>query len=167
MKIRVRLGRPLRPSGANFKETTDLSGCPVPRSFLTTETSHDQCRLLSKEDHRRRVSSPLTPPPRVLTCVCSELDLRKVTEILTRMFYEPHSKVLGVFVETIVDLVSVHAGDLTHWLHVLLPRLFLKLTSDLRGSIHTKLQLALHAVRWLPALLFCVYLDRIACTSTR
>ena len=87
----------------------------------------------------------------VCGCVFSEVDLKKVTEILTRMFFEPQSKVLSVFVETIVDLVSVHADDLSHWLHVLLPRLFLKLASDLRGSIHSKVQLALQAVRWLDA----------------
>ena len=50
------------------------------------------------------------------------------------MFFEPHSKVLSVFVETLVDFVSVHAADLAPWLPLLLPRLFIKLTSDLRSS---------------------------------
>jgi len=86
-------------------------------------------------------------------CVYSAADLKKVTEIFTRMFYDPESKVLSVFVETIVSFVSVHADDLSHWLPVLLPRLFLKLTSDfLRGSIYTKVQHALQSVRWLLSL---------------
>ena len=94
-----------------------------------------------KDDHRRRIS----------TCVCvwacSATDIRKVSEIFARMFHDPQTKVLSVFVETVVDLIAVHADDLTQWLPILLPRLFLKLTSDLRGSIHAKIQQALQAVR--------------------
>jgi len=63
------------------------------------------------------------------------------------MFYDPQSKVLSVFIETIVDFVTVHAEDVNSWLSILLPRLFLKLAADLRGSIHTKVQQALQAVR--------------------
>jgi len=63
------------------------------------------------------------------------------------MFYDPQTKVLSVFAETVVDLVSVHADDLSHWLPVLLPRLFLKLISELRGSIRAKIEQALQAVR--------------------
>lgn len=86
--------------------------------------------------------------------VYSVADLKKVTEIFARMFYDPQSKVFSVFAETVVDFVGVHADDLSHWLPILLPRLFLKLVSDLRGSIHTKVQQALQAVRSLPVSLF-------------
>ena len=74
-------------------------------------------------------------------------DLRKVTEIFTRMFYDPQSKVFSLFAETVVEFVSIHADDLSHWLPILLPRLLLKLVSDLRGSIYTKVEHALQAVR--------------------
>jgi len=84
----------------------------------------------------------------VSLCVaCRAVDLKKVTELFTRMFYDPQSKVLSVFIETIVDFVAVHSEDLVAWLPILLPRLFLRLTADLRGSIHTKVQQALQAVR--------------------
>ena len=82
-------------------------------------------------------------------CVYRVSDVRKVAEIFTRMFHDPQSKVLTVFAETLVDFVAIHADDLSQWLPILLPRLFLKLVSDIRGSIYTKVEKALQAVRWL------------------
>jgi len=98
----------------------------------------------------RRILPALTSECAWVLRVCSATDLKKVTDIFTRMFHDPQSKVLSVFVEVVVDFVAVHVDDLSHWLPILLPRLFLKLTSDLRGSIHTKVERALEAVRWLP-----------------
>ena len=105
---------------------------------------------------------PLTPRSQCSAWrACSDTDLKKVMEIFSRMFFEPHSKVLSVFVETLVDFVSVHAADLAPWLPLLLPRLFIKLTSDLRGSIHSKVELALRAVRSFADFVCCLYIGNV------
>jgi len=101
---------------------------------------------LQRRDHPRGISPALRA---VCVCVCRAADVRKVAEFFTRMFHDPQSKVFTVFAETLVDFVAIHADDLSHWLPILLPRLFLKLVSDIRGSIYTKVEKALQAVRWL------------------
>ena len=41
-------------------------------------------------------------------CYFSRLELKKVTEVFTRMFHDPHGKVFSMFLETMIDLLVVH-----------------------------------------------------------
>jgi CLIP-associating protein 1/2 len=75
------------------------------------------------------------------------VDLKKVTDIFTRMFHDPQTKVFSVFIEVLVDFITTHSNDLGHWLPIALPRLFLKLNSELRASTLTKVHQALDTVR--------------------
>ncbi|XP_034016960.1 CLIP-associating protein 2 isoform X19 [Thalassophryne amazonica] len=98
----------------------------------------------------------------------SRVELKRLCEIFTRMFADPHSKrdcsrvygtaesgissasfkrVFSMFLETLVDFIQVHKDDLQDWLFVLLTQLLKKMGADLLGSVQTKVQRALDVTR--------------------
>nr|XP_043908384.1 CLIP-associating protein 2 isoform X3 [Solea senegalensis] len=98
----------------------------------------------------------------------SRVELKRLCEIFTRMFADPHSKrdsgrvygtaesgissasfkrVFSMFLETLVDFVVVHKDDLHDWLFVLLTQLLKKMGADLLGSVQAKVQKALDVTR--------------------
>ncbi|XP_049340600.1 CLIP-associating protein 1a isoform X19 [Astyanax mexicanus] len=79
--------------------------------------------------------------------VLSRVELKRLCEIFTRMFADPHSKVFSMFLETLVDFVTVHREDLQDWLFVLLTQLLKKMGADLLGSVQLKVQKALDVTR--------------------
>ncbi|KAM7380914.1 hypothetical protein PAMP_004183 [Pampus punctatissimus] len=79
--------------------------------------------------------------------ILSRVELKRLCEIFTRMFADPHSKVFSMFLETLVDFVTVHREDLQDWLFVLLTQLLKKMGADLLGSVQAKVQKALDITR--------------------
>ncbi|XP_059932648.1 CLIP-associating protein 1a [Gadus macrocephalus] len=80
--------------------------------------------------------------------ILSRVELKRLCEIFTRMFADPHSKrVFSMFLETLVDFVTVHRDDLQDWLFVLLTQLLKKMGADLLGSVQAKVQKALDITR--------------------
>uniref|UniRef100_A0A8C4FBQ4 TOG domain-containing protein n=1 Tax=Dicentrarchus labrax TaxID=13489 RepID=A0A8C4FBQ4_DICLA len=79
--------------------------------------------------------------------ILSRVELKRLCEIFTRMFADPHSKVFSMFLETLVDFVLVHREDLQDWLFVLLTQLLKKMGADLLGSVQAKVQKALDITR--------------------
>uniref|UniRef100_A0A669AWT1 Cytoplasmic linker associated protein 1a n=1 Tax=Oreochromis niloticus TaxID=8128 RepID=A0A669AWT1_ORENI len=80
--------------------------------------------------------------------ILSRVELKRLCEIFTRMFADPHSKVVfSMFLETLVDFVTVHREDLQDWLFVLLTQLLKKMGADLLGSVQAKVQKALDVTR--------------------
>ncbi|CAL1584604.1 unnamed protein product [Knipowitschia caucasica] len=97
----------------------------------------------------------------------SRVELKRLCEIFTRMFADPHSKrdsgrvygtaesgissasfkVFSMFLETLVDFILVHKEDLLDWLFVLLTQLLKKMGADLLGSVQAKVQRALDVTR--------------------
>ncbi|KAM9738554.1 CLIP-associating protein 2 isoform 17-T17 [Menidia menidia] len=77
----------------------------------------------------------------------SRVELKRLCEIFTRMFADPHSKVFSMFLETLVDFIQVHKDDLQDWLYVLLTQLLKKMGADLLGSVQAKVQRALDVTR--------------------
>ncbi|XP_063041393.1 CLIP-associating protein 2 [Engraulis encrasicolus] len=97
----------------------------------------------------------------------SRVELKRLCEIFTRMFADPHSKresrgfgsaesvissasfkrVFSMFLETLVDFIGVHKDDLQDWLFVLLTQLLKKMGADLLGSVQAKVQKALDVTR--------------------
>uniref|UniRef100_A0AAQ5YQ93 TOG domain-containing protein n=1 Tax=Amphiprion ocellaris TaxID=80972 RepID=A0AAQ5YQ93_AMPOC len=98
----------------------------------------------------------------------SRVELKRLCEIFTRMFADPHSKrdsgrvygtaesgissasfkrVFSMFLETLVDFIQVHKDDLQDWLFVLLTQLLKKMGADLLGSVQAKVQRALDITR--------------------
>ncbi|XP_041925842.1 CLIP-associating protein 1a isoform X27 [Alosa sapidissima] len=80
--------------------------------------------------------------------ILSRVELKRLCEIFTRMFADPHSKrVFSMFLETLVDFIMVHREDLQDWLFVLLTQLLKKMGADLLGSVQAKVQKALDVTR--------------------
>ncbi|XP_041118515.1 CLIP-associating protein 1-B-like isoform X19 [Polyodon spathula] len=78
----------------------------------------------------------------------SRVELKRLCEIFTRMFADPHSKrVFSMFLETLVDFITIHKEDLQDWLFVLLTQLLKKMGADLLGSVQAKVQKALDVTR--------------------
>ncbi|XP_037131964.1 CLIP-associating protein 1-A-like isoform X6 [Syngnathus acus] len=73
----------------------------------------------------------------------SRVELKRLCEIFTRMFADPHSKVFSMFLETLVDFIVLHREDLLDWLFILLTQLLKKMGADLLGSVQAKVQKAL------------------------
>lgn len=74
-------------------------------------------------------------------------ELRKVTDIFTKMFMDSHTKVFSLFLDTLNELIVTHNEDLNDWLYVLCTRLLNKLGTDLLGSIQNKINKTLEVVR--------------------
>uniref|UniRef100_A0A8C2HH59 Cytoplasmic linker associated protein 1 n=1 Tax=Cyprinus carpio TaxID=7962 RepID=A0A8C2HH59_CYPCA len=79
--------------------------------------------------------------------VLSRVELKRLCEIFTRMFADPHSKVFSLFLETLLDFIMLHREDLQDWLFVLLTQLLKKMGADLLGSVQAKVQQALDVTR--------------------
>lgn len=79
--------------------------------------------------------------------ILNRVELRKVTEIFTRMFHDPSNKVLSIFLDVLVLLITVHRQELNDWLNTLLTKLLNKTGTDVLGSIQAKIQKALETVR--------------------
>ncbi|MFT7815029.1 CLIP-associating protein 1-B-like isoform X7 [Arapaima gigas] len=79
--------------------------------------------------------------------ILSRVELKRLCEIFTRMFADPHSKVFSMFLETLVDFITIHREDLHDWLFVLLTQLLKKMGADLLGSVQAKVQKALDVTR--------------------
>ncbi|XP_009073828.1 PREDICTED: CLIP-associating protein 1, partial [Acanthisitta chloris] len=78
----------------------------------------------------------------------SRVELKRLCEIFTRMFADPHSKrVFSMFLETLVDFIIIHKDDLQDWLFILLTQLLKKMGADLLGSVQAKVQKALDVTR--------------------
>ncbi|XP_028966875.1 CLIP-associating protein 1-A [Galendromus occidentalis] len=79
----------------------------------------------------------------------SELELCSVTQTMSKMFMDPHTKVFSLFLDTLCELVSSHSVELhtLGFLPILLTKLFTKLGQDLLSSVNTKIQSTLGLVR--------------------
>ena len=74
-------------------------------------------------------------------------ELRKITDIFSKMFMDSHTKVFSLFLDTLNELIVTHKEDLGDWLYVLSARLLNKLGTDLLGSVQTKIHKTLDIVR--------------------
>ncbi|XP_058794035.1 CLIP-associating protein 2 isoform X8 [Phymastichus coffea] len=74
-------------------------------------------------------------------------ELRKITDIFSKMFMDSHTKVFSLFLDTLNELIQTHYEDLGDWLYVLCTRLLNKLGADLLGSVQTKINKTLEVVR--------------------
>ncbi|XP_071943442.1 CLIP-associating protein 1-B-like isoform X4 [Antedon mediterranea] len=72
--------------------------------------------------------------------ILTRQELKRTTELFTRMFVDPHSKVFSLFLDTLMDFVVSYKQDLSDWLFILMTRLLQKTGSDLLGSIMQRVE---------------------------
>ncbi|OQR78571.1 CLIP-associating protein 2-like, partial [Tropilaelaps mercedesae] len=81
----------------------------------------------------------------------TEAELRSVTQTMTKMFMDPHTKVFSLFLDTLYDLVATQSCELQRkvpsFLAALLTKLFTKLGHDLLSSVNSKIHATLALVR--------------------
>lgn len=79
--------------------------------------------------------------------VLSKSELKLITEIFTKMFMDPHTKVLSLFLDTLNELIVKHGADLNDWLYVLLQRIFNKLGTEILSSLYKKIHKTLELIK--------------------
>lgn len=72
--------------------------------------------------------------------------LRRLTELLNKMFVDAHTKVFSLLLDCVCELLLVHWEQLSDWLYQLMYRLLMKLGSDILGSIQTKIMKTLDVI---------------------
>ncbi|XP_074623804.1 CLIP-associating protein 1-like isoform X2 [Acropora palmata] len=79
--------------------------------------------------------------------VLSQIELSKIKDCLTRLFFDPHNKVYSLFLDALCDFIVVNKVDLHDWLFVLLSRLLTKLGTELLNSLQSKVVRVLDVIR--------------------
>ncbi|CAH0716793.1 unnamed protein product, partial [Brenthis ino] len=117
-------------------------------------------------------SSPPPPPPPddiIALCACThwterkdglthlanylnsgrlltEDQLRRLTELLNKMFVDAHTKVFSLLLDAVCELLLVHWHQLRDWLYQLMFRLLMKLGTDILGSVQSKIMKTLDVI---------------------
>lgn len=76
------------------------------------------------------------------------MELKRITEVFTRMFHDPHSKVFAVFIDTFIDLVAVHGCDVVEWFSLCFSRFVSKAGMDVLSALQNRIARALEAMRY-------------------
>ncbi|KAH8319505.1 hypothetical protein KR067_012124 [Drosophila pandora] len=98
----------------------------------------------------------------------TQQQLQCVLDMFRKMFMDTHTKVYSLFLDTVTELILVHAPELHDWLFILLTRLFNKLGTDLLNSMHSKIWKTLQVVHeYFPTQLQLKELFRIISDSTQ
>ncbi|CAF0866930.1 unnamed protein product [Adineta steineri] len=79
--------------------------------------------------------------------VFSTHELKRLTELLTKRFYDPHSQVFTAFLDVLPEFITAYKRELNEWLYTLLTRLLIRLGApDLLDSVYKKLKTCLTIV---------------------
>ncbi|XP_002048268.2 CLIP-associating protein [Drosophila virilis] len=98
----------------------------------------------------------------------TQQQLQCVLDMFRKMFMDTHTKVYSLFLDTVTELILVHAPELHDWLFILLTRLFNKLGTDLLNSMHSKIWKTLQVVHeYFPTQLQLKELFRIISDNTQ
>jgi len=80
--------------------------------------------------------------------IISTHELRKLIEILGKMFTDTHTKVFSLFLDALTVLIETHKDDMHENLYFIMSRLINKLGADLLGSVQAKTLKTLDLVRY-------------------
>lgn len=79
--------------------------------------------------------------------IISEVLLRRLTDVFTKMFMDSQTKVISLFLDALNELIVTHSQYLEYWLYILLAKLFNKGGSDILGSVQSKILKTMEIVR--------------------
>lgn len=54
----------------------------------------------------------------------TQSELSQITDVFTRMFVDTHTKVFGLFLDVVGELINTHADHLHDWLYLLITRYY-------------------------------------------
>jgi len=77
----------------------------------------------------------------------SRSEVKKLTDVMSRLFNDPHIKVLAVFIDTLSQFIAAQSAQLNDWLPVMLPRLLTKSGSEAVHSLHSKMMHVFDVIR--------------------
>ncbi|XP_077285270.1 CLIP-associating protein isoform X2 [Arctopsyche grandis] len=163
---RLRLGR-------DMDNDSEASSVCSERSFESYRRHNDSMSWSGSQSRLGRHDSSLDPPPsaREIIDLCAstqwtdrkdgllylndflnsnkltQSELSQITDVFTRMFVDTHTKVFGLFLDVVGELINTHADHLHDWLYLLITRLLNKLGGDLLGSVQTKVHRTLEQVQ--------------------
>lgn len=109
----------------------------------------------ANKHQRVSVDSPDSPHPSHRRTHHRRLQLQQprlksvtsVKSVSSLPLFPVSSQVFSMFLETLVDFITLHRDDLQDWLFVLLTQLLKKMGADLLGSVQAKVQKALDVTR--------------------
>ncbi|KAI8441690.1 hypothetical protein MSG28_015222 [Choristoneura fumiferana] len=76
----------------------------------------------------------------------TDSQLRRLTELLNKMFVDAHTKVFSLLLDAVCELLLVHWQQLKDWLYQLVFRLLMKLGTDILGSVQSKIMKTLDVI---------------------
>ncbi|XP_045530790.1 CLIP-associating protein isoform X2 [Pieris brassicae] len=76
----------------------------------------------------------------------TEEQLKRLTELLNKMFVDAHTKVFSLLLDAVCELLLVHAQNLKDWLYQLMLKLLTKLGTDILGSVQSKIMKTLDVI---------------------
>ncbi|KAJ6224538.1 hypothetical protein RDWZM_003083 [Blomia tropicalis] len=79
--------------------------------------------------------------------VLNPFELKRITDIFTKMLVDPHTKAFSLFLTILNELIQNYKLELNSWLYILVTRLFLKVGSDTLGSIQTRILKTFELIR--------------------
>ena len=83
----------------------------------------------------------------IVVCSISPPELKRLTELLTKRFYDPNSQVITTFLDILPAFIMAYKRDLNEWLYTLLTRLLVRMGGpDLLDSMYKKLRTCLAMV---------------------
>ncbi|PAA88570.1 hypothetical protein BOX15_Mlig000928g3 [Macrostomum lignano] len=85
-------------------------------------------------------------PPEPLPQPLSQLEIRRICDIFTRLFTETNGRLAQLFMEALARFVTRYHADLHDWLYVLLTRLLTRLATECLASQAARVQAASDAV---------------------
>ncbi|XP_061178265.1 CLIP-associating protein 1-like isoform X1 [Saccostrea echinata] len=142
--------RSYRSIGQTSESTSKDSICspPVLESAKVSKDTTEIIALLGSGSHGDRKEGLIALQNLLRSGrFLSRVELQKVCEVFNRMFHDPQSKVLSLFLDTLVELIQVHSQDLTNQMFPFLTRLLNKSGTDMLGSVQNRVQRALDAIR--------------------
>ncbi len=73
--------------------------------------------------------------------------MKRLTELLTKRFYDPHSQVFASFLDVLPEFIITYKRELNDWLYALLTRLIIRMGApELLDSVYKKLKQCLAIV---------------------
>jgi len=92
-------------------------------------------------------------------CCYSPSEVKKISDLFSRMFNDPSAKVFAIFLETLPAFVTSHADDIpSDWIYICLSRVFIRVSAEQFSTMLKRLHKVLNAVRWFDIFIHSIFI---------